>query len=266
MISYKDWLHRAFLLVEARICEEFADPLRHTISEEYVRIALMRGLITAAPAEAHRVRMEGEVPLHRAACITHTKEIKGKGRALAADIAIEPPAPGRQGLICELKWLKNNKKGEGVDRSNEIVQDLWKLALSRSTGAQLSTYILIGGDAASFSKTLKALKAVGPSLLWSPAGRGAEPWPKPTLFSLGNRFIKIQKPLVELLKRNKQHRRMPPPCWWTVRLSLQDRWYRTLDSSSGGWRIAMWEVDHHGLPRDEIDWDKTLASFQIKCG
>jgi hypothetical protein len=263
MIRYNDWLDRGFLFVEARICEEFVDPFRRTMSEEYVRIAFIRGLQATAPTEAHRVRLEHPIPLHGASCVSHDAPIKGKGRALAADIVIDPAATGRQALVCELKWLKNTRKNKPTDRSAEVIQDLWKLALTRSTGAKFSTYLLVGGDAASFSATLKSLKKIGLKLNWSPAGAGGNSWPKPQILSLGARFEDMAPHLKKVLKRTT-HFRHPPPCWWQVRLTLRNRWFRTMRNAPG-WRVALWEMDHHGLSPDEIDWSTTLENFEVGC-
>lgn len=262
-MTYEAWLERAFLLVESRLAEELADPLRRSISEEYVRLALIRGLLIANMSEAHRVRMEQPVSFHGAKCVTHANPIKGKGRALACDIRVDPASTGGKAMSCELKWLKNRKNGP-TDRSAELMQDLWKLALDRSTGTKLSSYLLVGGDADSFSATLAGLRALGPDLRWSPAGRRAKTWPTPKTFSFGARFGATVGPLKTLLRRNKGHTRHPPECWWTVRLCLRQRWFRTLSDGSS-WRAALWELDHRALKADMIDWNPTLINFGITC-
>src|SRR5690606_35520499 len=142
------------VFVAARIGKALGEPTRRTMAEEDVLIAYIRGVQATAPTEAHRVRLEHPIPLHGASCVSHDAPIKGKGRALAAVIVIDPAATGRQALVCELKLLKNTRKNKPTDRSAEVIQDLWKLALTRSTGAKFSTYLLVGGDAASFSATL----------------------------------------------------------------------------------------------------------------
>lgn len=126
--DYQNWMARAFLYVEAALAMELATPSRVCMSEEYLRSSFVRGLSHSKPADAQRVSIEWEAPWTDSICWKDGQSVPGQGRKIQHDVrVVQEPAPAQElGLAGEAKWLKQAK-------SEEIVRDIWKLMLSRST-------------------------------------------------------------------------------------------------------------------------------------
>src|ERR1035441_8774511 len=154
--DYQKWMERAFLYVEAALAMELATPSRVCMSEEYLRSSFVRGLSHSKPDEAARVSIEWDAPWTDSPCWKDGQSVPGQGRKIQHDVRVEPePAPAQEaGLACEAKWLKQAK-------TEEIVRDIWKLMLSRSTtahGNALRCYLLVGGEGDAFINTMDTLR------------------------------------------------------------------------------------------------------------
>ena len=229
-------MKRAFLAVQAAACSEIATSTRRVVTEEYMRAALLRGLMLAYPSLAHRVDREISVSWDATPCVGD-HPIPPRHRPLQHDIRIGR-SQGDAGLACEVKWLV----ATGTDM---ILRDVWKLVLSRGAAPEnssLRTYLLVGGESSAFSATLRGARRAGIDLRWSAAGAGQNRWPSPRVVSV----------------------RTPPPCGYLARISLRDRWYVAIPplgpSSAVKWRICLWELDRREVGDDTVDWTTSLAS------
>jgi len=239
----QEWAEKAFLFVEAALCQELATPLRACMSEDYFRSAFVRGLAASMPERAGRIRVEETVVWSRNACINCG--VQPSGRPIQHDVAVVDGAETPE-FVCEVKWLKRGG-------SRLIGKDLWKLALTRGTaseGEAVRTYILIGGEADALSNTLSTLRADrGPNFRWSNAGRQAGA-PATKEISL-ERYAQLaggHEALKELLRWGKTqwHLRTPPECWRRAKLARRSEpWRRTIDGM--GWRAVLFELHHHGV-------------------
>jgi hypothetical protein len=59
-VNNTEWIERAFLQVEAALTSEIATYAGEYLSEDYVRSAMLRGLILTNPKQAGRVEAEME--------------------------------------------------------------------------------------------------------------------------------------------------------------------------------------------------------------
>jgi len=194
-------------------------------------------------------------------------KINGSGRPLQHDVGIsgEKDCASDQGAVLEIKWLTH------VD-TVAVAQDIWKLALSRSTqteGQAVRTYLMVGGEKDAFKNTLAKLGKLSMPLRWSPAGRGKNK-PRPSTLNLLTASEKTTglKALQQLLKRG-EHCRMPPETWAKVRASMRTRWFRSIgafrDSKRCTWRCVLWELDHRGFDDDIMDWGADIKLGDLKC-
>jgi hypothetical protein len=160
---------------------------------------------------------------------------------------------GNPGLACEVKWLK-----EGASRDAEIIADVLRLAMSRSTAPEASAvriFLLVGGEAKAFGKTLSALQQKKFNFRWSPAGKQSSPdaLPGDKTLSLKVRLKRCRATRVEMqniLHFGRGHYRQPPQLWSEMRITLRARWLLTVGERS--WRAAVWELHHRALKKREI--------------
>ncbi len=263
--EYSEWMQRAFLYVEAALAMELATPTRAFMTEDYFRASLARGLAQSSPESARRVVVEQDAQWTRRHCWNCPKN-PGKGRSIQHDVAVEPDSTD-EGLVCEVKWLKSGN-------ARMTACDLWKLALTRSTVVEskaIRCYLLLGGESKPLSRTLKSLRECGLDLRWSRAGgRGT---PKTSRdFSL-KRFLKspLGKDALDYQLSwgdDPRHRRTPPNCWETIRVSRRgDPWVRTCDKR--GWRAVLFEIHHHGVkcksPKQELDFTEFKKTILFTC-
>lgn len=264
--EYRKWMSRACLNVEGSLGTEMGTPSQSVLTEDYIRVALLRGLALSFPLGADRIDRESRVSWTDQDCIGG-HPIPNQGRPLQHDVGVtaEANSPDDAGLVLELKWVEKAETGL-------VAQDIWKLALSRSTlpeGGAVRGYLVIGGTMDGVSGTLTGLRNIGMDLRWSPAGRGKN-WPSPSTIDLG-RAIKSSvgaEAFRKLISKGK-HYRSPPACWSKLRASLRHRWMRGTDdfrSASGvKWRYLVWELDHRTLGATEINWNDELARMSLAC-
>jgi hypothetical protein len=264
--SYQRWFQRASQNVEAALGAELSTPFRNVITEDYVRAAFMRGFALAFPDGAGRVQRESNVNWTAAPCVGG-HPISGSGRPLQHDVGLsgDPMDSNDNGAILELKWLT-------ASAVNAVAQDIWKLAITRTTmpeGSATRSYLAIGGDMNAIGGTLSGLRNLGLELRWSPAGRGSD-WPRPSSIDLSKAIGTPtgSKALKQLLARG-DHFREPPVCWARLRASLRARWYRRVDEFMGSealaWRFLVWELDHRNIGDTTLDWSTLLPHKGVIC-
>ncbi|MCR9075169.1 MAG: hypothetical protein NXI07_03940 [bacterium] len=245
--DYQHWMERAFLYVEAALSMELATPSRVCMSEEYLRSSFVRGLSHSKPEAADRVSIEWAAPWTDAVCWRDGVSTPGQGRKVQHDVRVNPEAKTVEaGLACEVKWLKQAK-------SEEIVRDIWKLALSRGKAAHgqaLRCYLLVGGEGTAFKNTTDTLRSNHLALQWRGDSSATVD------FRLGARVQNSpsQKAIKNLLAwSNSDHARTPPQCLKYMRCVRRASWYRTLDGIK--WRMGLWELTSHSAQTGTIDWD-----------
>jgi hypothetical protein len=258
--QYEQWMAKAFLYVEAALATEFATPSRVCVSEEYFRTALVRGLSHSEPSKADRIATEYSTRWAQNACWHDTAHKNtGQRRPIQHDVVVTPDDTDN-GLVCEVKWLKQAK-------GKEVMQDIWKLALSRSTAVEskaVRTYLLIGGEAKPFSDTFSTLQKNNFNLRWSIAVRTPGP-PVARTVSLYDLYKSPtgRNALLDLLAWSDHHR-SPPDCWRQCRVIVRQQWLRTL--SGIGWRTCLFEFTHRGTSStSEIPWDTIQSKVIRKC-
>lgn len=264
--EYQAWLERATQNVEGALGSELSTPTRTVITEDYLRSALLRGLALSYPEGAAQVERELDVNWNDADCIGG-HAINGPGRRLQHDVGLhpEPNAANDSGAAVEIKWLT-------ASAASNVAQDIWKLALARSTaneGSALRTYFLIGGSMDVIASTTTGLRNIGLPLRWSPAGRG-KVWPRPSILELGSAFdAKVGREALLRLLRRGEHVRTPPACWSKLRASLRWRWYRRVgafrNSPRVAWRLLLWELDHRSVGANTFDWDEEMEHHNVSC-
>jgi hypothetical protein len=264
--EYQGWLKRASQNVEGALGVELATPSRRVVTEDYIRAAMLRGFVLSYPQGAGQVEREAIVQWSDAKCI-EGHSISGGGRPLQHDVGLnpEPDSDNDKGAAVELKWLTHTD-------TSRVAQDVWKLALSRTSdpeGSALRTYLVLGGTMDAIAGTMTGLRNIGCPLRWSPAGQGKD-WPQPSTLNLC-RMLETNKgasALRTLLSRGN-HVRMPPPCWTKFRASLRWRWLRRIDdfrdSDSTAWRLLVWELDHRTIGEDKFEWSAVLPKAAIAC-
>lgn len=262
--EYRNWMGRAFLMCEGALASELATLSRLSITEDYIRSSIVRGLILANPASAERVAKEANVSWFQNQCIFDANHVP-VGRPIQHDVFVAPNDVDA-GLACEVKWLTQAK-------AKEVAQDIWKLALSRSTQTEASamrTYLLLGGESKPFADCIESLRKVDLNLRWSRAGRGGDK-PRPTTLSLER---SLDKPLGFNSWDNlicwgtQKHRRKSPDVWSSLRASTRERWFRTVLTTNGtvGWRMVLWELDHRGVTaQGQVSWLQQNAAIQRVC-
>jgi hypothetical protein len=219
------------------------------LSEDYIRGALLRGLILTNPDSAGRVETEvpapwtsrapwngGEPPAHESPC--------------RHDIGVAPNQDD-PGILCEVKWLKQAQV-------LAIAQDIWKLALSRGVTAESEcpkTFLLIGGQHEPFASTMRSLQDNDLNFRWSSAGAGLYELPEPKILNLEKglaRHPTIRKGAAKVLNRGQSGLRLPPDWVSKLRLSVRHVWHEKVDERS--WTIVLWELDHRGVDDGTMDW------------
>ena len=247
-----DWMVRAFLQAKAALISEIATPSGAFISEDYVRSALLRGLMLSEPTKAARVKAEMPVTWTKNPCLLDGQSIS-TGSPLRHDVGVEPQGDD-PGMVCEVKWLKQQK-------AKALEQDIWKLALTRSTTPEMRatrTFLCVGGHADALGGTLATIRKNGLDLRWSTNGR-AHTRPGDKILDLGKPATKggpmagALESLVGWGRKNDRHFRTPPPTRQKYKLTLRDRWFLTVGERS--WRIVLWELHCWGV-RDNtrISW------------
>jgi hypothetical protein len=270
--EYANWARRAFCYCEAALAEEIATPSQLCITEELVRAAFVRGLGHTKPAEAHRLRTEEPTGFAGAVCWNDPSHGASSGRPVQHDVAVaagnDASGNADAGMITEVKWLKTNK-------ADDVGRDLWKLAFARGASVHSAApraFLLIGGEASSFSSCLRSLRAGGADLRWSDAGRqgGA---PSPTTIKV-DAFWKTafgRRAFDGLLGWGANgHVRQPPDCALRVRMTRRAHWLRTLPNETGNgstsWRLVLWEMTTHGAgnPRP-VPWPTMRPQAGLTC-
>ena len=107
-----DWIVRAFLQVEGVLASEIATRSGKFISEDYVRSAMLRGLMLSEPKMAHRVRAEMQAPWSGNPEWSDASAGNNR-RPRQHDVGVEPEG-NDAGLVCEVKWLKQAKTKEVI--------------------------------------------------------------------------------------------------------------------------------------------------------
>lgn len=246
--DYQHWMERAFLYVEAALAMELATPSRVCMSEEYLRTSCVRGLSHSKPEAAERVSIEWDAPWTDSKCWKDGNSVPGKGRKIQHDVRIEKENGNAKenGMACEVKWLKQAK-------TEEIVRDIWKLALSRSTtahGSALRCYLLVGGEGEAFINTMETLRSNIIYLNWRD---DSEATTEISLNALMKKKIG-RSAIRKLLSWNqKKNFRTPTVCLRKVKCTRRASWYRTLDRIK--WRMGLWELHTWGGDATVIDWD-----------
>ena len=263
-LEYQKWMQKAFLYVEAALGQELATPGRVCMTEEYFRTSLVRGLVASRPDLAHRIGTENNVPWSTSAC-GHCATEPGSGRPLQHDIAIMPNGDDA-GLLLEAKWVKRSA-------AKAILQDIWKLILSRGTepeGQAIRCYLLLGGESEELSNTLRELRKGKVDLRWSNAGRGTTKATRKLDLSAVMKTQSGKNALETLLgwgAGKNRHYRETAMFWQIVNVTRRfDPWVRTVDGI--GWRSVLFEIHHHGADRDDnrLDWDSVGTILPEKCG
>ncbi len=257
--EYKDWMQRAFLGVEGALATELLTATRLCVTEEYLRTAMVRALISAEPSEARRVKTEKDAAWSGNLCWKGTGDKPKQGRTIQHDIHIEPVS-NDAGLLCEVKWLKGKAR-------RDIIKDIWKLALSRGTTSERSatrTFLLIGGEADPFRETLKELGDIGIRLQWS---RSNGQLPRATGLSLNAVLGHTagSTALADVLKWGVTPTyRTPPACRRNLYIYTRGTWLRPRDvkiyadasrTTTVRWNLALWELNAEGTGQVKvIDW------------
>jgi hypothetical protein len=240
-------MDRAFLYVEGALLQRTAEDSPTRVTEDFVRQALIDGLKASKPALANSVVMEEAVPWDQATNALQTAAALGSGRPRQHDVAIVGPLQ----LVCEVKWVK-------TQASNDILEDLWKLALTHGTAERekecVRTFLLMGGIKRAFQQTLATLHQRKIPLRWSPQGL-ANQWPRPTKIKFG-KIVRKQwgfDSLASVLKRRDNYYRQPPATWKELRCSAIARGYKTVRGAE--WKIVLWELDFRTpCERTTLNW------------
>jgi hypothetical protein len=177
--DYRSWMERAFLFVEGKLLQRAAEESPTTITEDFVRQALIDGLKAAKGALANSVTLEADVPWNTANNVLNPNAAFGKGRSKQHDVGFQ--ANNNLRLCCEIKWLK-------ADDAGAVVEDIWKLVLTHGVAVKeldcCRTFLLVGGLKKSFQKTLANLHKHDVPLRWSPQGKAVQT-PRSTRIKLG---------------------------------------------------------------------------------
>ena len=246
-----DWVVRAFLYVQAELLRRISTHAGRNVTEETLRNELYGGLLATEGALQPHVDTEGSVPWHSAGCLSCTKK-PGAGRPKQHDVVVKAHA-GNPGLACEVKWLKGS-----LVRDHEIIADVLRLAMTRSTALEsgaIRVFVLVGGEAKAFGKTLSALQQKKFNFRWSPAGRQSSPDSLPGDKTLNlkarlKRCSSTRAEMQDILHFGRGHYRQPPSLWAEVKITPRARWLLTAGERS--WRAAVWELHHRGLKKREI--------------
>lgn len=261
--GYTSWFTRAFFHSQAALIAELASRHHLHITEEYLRSSFLKGLVLSRPDLAGAITKEKTPHWSSAKCWHDPTHAMGRGRQMQHDVFAEAVG-GDHGAACEVKWLKASK-------AQEIVEDFWKLWLTRTTvpeGSACRCFLLAGGDAKNFASTLNAARAAGIDLRWSSAGAG-EPWPV-------DRFVDIDalagRPMGGMALRRVLsrgvHYRTPCDVWASARIVLRQRWLMRIPhgETSFKWRLAMWEINHRATESNALlNWAQVRNGVPFTC-
>lgn len=258
---YNDWMAKAFVHVEGALGQELVTPGRIFMTEDYFRSALMRGLMNSKPELSTSVKPELSADWSSNECAFCGRK-RGKGRPLQHDVGVVSEAD--PGMILEAKWIK-------APAAKMIVQDLWKLILSRGTDKESNAprcYLLIGGEAKALSKTFDQLRNSGLDLRWSKAGPG-KTRNKQELNV--DELLKTEIGLAALQEligwgKTNHHYRILPPVWKKMFITRRtDSWVKTIDGV--GWRAMLYDIHHHGADNthEQIIWNAKPYYFTARC-
>lgn len=245
-----EWIKRAFFHVQATLLGEIVTHSGDYVSEDYVRSAMLRGLILTNPNQAGRVAAEmpatawmNNLPWNGNPAPAHESPVRH-------DVGVNPQA-GDAGILCEVKWLKQAQ-------TSAIIQDIWKLAFSRGIAVEQNcpkTFLLIGGQHDPFSTVLTSLQNNDLNFRWSNAGRGPYKMPTPKILNLDKGLTDhqfVRKAAAKVLNRGASGMRTPPNCVQKLRLSVRHVWHERVGNRS--WTIVLWELDHRGVEAGTIVW------------
>lgn len=260
-----EWIRRGFLQVQATLNAEIATCSGEYISEDYLRSALLRGLILTNPSEAGRVEAEMAAGNWSNNPPWDGNPGPNDGSPCRHDVGVNQKQ-GDPGLICELKWLKQAK-------THLVMQDIWKLAFSRGTAAaeqeNMRTFILLAGEHEKFASTLEGLRGNSFNFRWSAAGRGRYKRPTPKILELEralSKSLSARRAVATVLRRGESGLRTPPECVQRLRLSVWEVAHLNLAGRS--WTAVLWELDHRGVADGNITWanhrDALIAALSKK--
>lgn len=249
---------------------EIATARQLSMSEDFIRGAMLRGLLMSKHNDKGTVLREYTPRWGRAVCWNDATHRQGKGRKPQHDVAIVSiPSQANQIerplAVCEAKWIRRASA-----KSAELVaKDIWKIAFTMSTaspGSACKGYLLIGGQDNALSQTL-ALLRTAVKMSWSDAGRprGSTQQPEVNLGSLYRHTIG-DPALLSLLKWGSvPHYRQPPDTWWHLWADCMHTWVRTTRDGVR-WRIALWELHHRGIGDTfELDWPGNAQGVAFAC-
>lgn len=265
--TYASWMQLGFLGVEGSLAQELLTSTRVAVTEEYVRVAMIKSLMAALPFAHKRVGTEGSVSYSNNPGWLGKASKVGKGRSLQHDIVLAARGADN-GAYCEVKWLKSPKP-------ESLLMDIWKLWLSRSTMREVDakrTFLLVGGESEAFRETLNVLRGNKVSLKWSRT-KGKLPEPSQVDFNNVLNTTAGAKALLKLLRMgSKGDYRTPPPARRDMIIRTRATWLRPQDVKIFGakassinvhWNLALWELTAHGtgIPRN-IDWAAELVQLK----
>lgn len=246
-----EWIKRAFFHVQATLLGEIVTHSGDYLSEDLIRSAMLRGLILTHPVQAGRV--QAEMP-----ALAWTNNAPWDGQDSPAnespcrhDVGVAPISGANPGILCEVKWLKQAQ-------TSAVIQDIWKLALSRGVADEKScpnTFLLIGGEHAPFSTVLTSLQKSSLNFRWSSAGRRTSKKPEPKTLNLERGLTNreaVCKAAATVLNRGTSGLRTPPECVQKLRLSVRHVWHESVGNRS--WTVVLWEMDHRGVKDGIITW------------
>ena len=266
----RKWMTRAFLGVEAAVANELLTLTRVCMTEEYIRTALVRGMMLSRPGHTGSIITEFAPewackPM--VVCWNNSVHVPNRGRPPQHDIAVMRNNSSTPEILCEVKWIKKN-----APRSKEIAKDIWKLAFSRSLAREkeaIRTYFVIGGESVAFSDTLSSMKQSDMNIVWSEAGKSSTPNRRGRL-QLGSFFKSTlgEESFKSLMSwgKNPVHFRQPPSCWFEIKATCCRAWLCTIEGT--GWRVVLWELNHYGVGEEsnfEIDWNSEKLHYPFVC-
>lgn len=260
--DYTKWLERAFLHVEGSLLQKSAAHSPSTITEEFVRTALVDGLKSAKPHLSINVQSETDVPWNNNPDINDSRRTFGSGRPKQHDASIV--INGNAVAVVEVKWTKKNE-------SDKIIEDVWKLLLTHSNLSPESnatrTFLLVCGEKSAFQSTLQSLRQkTNLHFRWSPQGK-ATYWPKPFLICAGklantkSGLGSLKNVLCRRSKSSSPYNREPTNLWWNYRGRVIARSWKTIRGNS--WKLALWEIDYKRAfcGKNMVDWAFLSGEF-----
>lgn len=262
--EYQDWMKQAFLSVEAKVGTELIQSTGKSITEEHIRDAMVKGMKVACPSRATDVDIEWAPQWAEHEC-WFGGGTKAGGRSIQHDIVVKS-ANKVPDLICEVKWLKTTA-------TSEVIQDIWKLLLSRATVNEQSAvrvYLLIGGEGDAFRSTLDNVRRHGAYLKWS---RTKGKLPEPHVFGLKKVMASSVgygafEQLIGWGAKDKRQYRTPPSVLKQYSISTRATWFRKLGLALRGnagieatWHAALWEITSRSASKKRFSYATVKAKF-----